>query len=131
MRIFPRNALIVGVVGAFVLAGCSSESPSQRSSESESPASPAAPAPGSADLVSVPVDVPGDLTQSPFDEPRQALIPDGWTISVWARVPKARRETWTPDGALLVSAPAGGQIFKLTPKPGAAPQQSTLLDGLG
>jgi glucose/arabinose dehydrogenase len=130
MRIFPRNALIVGVVGAFVLAGCSSESPSQRSSESESPASPAAPAPGSADLVSVPVDVPGDLTQSPFDEPRQALIPDGWTISVWARVPKARLETWTPDGALLVSAPAGGQILKLTPKPGAAPEQSTLLDGL-
>ena len=102
----------------------------QRSSVSASPTTPAAPAPGSAGLVSVPVDVRGDLAQSPFDEPRQALIPDGWTISVWARVPKARLETWTPDGALLVSAPAAGQILKLTPKPGAAPQQSTLLDGL-
>ena len=44
--------------------------------------------------------------------------------------PKARLETWTPDGALLVSVPASGQILKLTPKPGAAPQQSTLLEGL-
>src|SRR6478736_1134154 len=130
MRIWPANALVVGVVGVFVLAGCSSESPPQRSSASASPTTPAAPAPGSAGLVSVPVDVPDDLAQSPFDEPRQALIPDGWTISVWVRVPKARLETWTPDGALLVSAPATGQILKLTPKPGAAPQQSTLLDGL-
>ena len=38
--------------------------------------------------------------------------------------------TWTPDGALLVSVPASGQIVKLTPKHGAAPQQSTLLEGL-
>src|SRR6476620_5025206 len=130
MRIWPANALVVGVVGVFVLAGCSSESPPQRSSASASPTTPAAPAPGSAGLVSVPVDVRGDLAQSPFDEPRKALIPDGWTISVSARVPKARLETWTPDGALLVSAPAAGQILKLTPKAGAAPQQSTLLDGL-
>ena len=50
---------------------------------------PAAPAPGSPDLVSVPVNVPGDLAQAPFDEPRQALIPEGWTMSVWARIPKA------------------------------------------
>ncbi|WP_123028665.1 PQQ-dependent sugar dehydrogenase [Mycolicibacterium stellerae] len=130
MRIWPpRNALLVGaVVGVSVLTGCSSESPSQQSSAPASPTSPAAP--GSANLVSASVDVPGDLTQSPFDEPRQALIPDGWTISVWARIPKARLETWTPDGALLVSAPASGQILKLTPKAGAAPEQSTLLDGL-
>ena len=91
---------------------------------------PAAPAPGSPNLVSTPVNVPGDLAQSPLDEPRQALIPEGWTIGVWARIPKARLETWTPDGALLVSVPASGQILKLTPKPGAAPQQSTLLEGL-
>ena len=131
MRIWPRrNALVAGLVGIFVLAGCSSESPPQQSSAPASPTTPAAPAPGSAKLVSAPVDVPGDLAQSPLDEPRQALIPDGWTISVWARIPKARLETWTPDGALLVSVPASGQILKLTPKSGAAPEQSTLLDDL-
>ena len=53
MRIWPANALVVGVVGVFVLAGCSSESPPQRSSASASPTTPAAPAPGSASLVSV------------------------------------------------------------------------------
>jgi glucose/arabinose dehydrogenase len=58
------------------------------------------------------------------------LIPEGWTIGVWARIPKARLETWTPDGALLVSVPGSGQILKLTPKPDAAPEQSTLLEGL-
>ena len=51
-------------------------------------------------------------------------------MSVWARIPKARLAAWTPDGTLLVSVPASGQIVKLTPKPDAAPQQSTLLDGL-
>jgi glucose/arabinose dehydrogenase len=80
--------------------------------------------------VSAPVDVPVELARSPLDEPRQALIPDGWTISVWARIPKARLQAWTPDGALLVSVPAGGQILKLTPRPAAAPEQTTLLDGL-
>ncbi len=80
--------------------------------------------------MSAPVGVPAGLAQAPLDQPRQALIPDGWTISVWARIPKARLETWTPDGALLVSVPRSGQIVKLTPKPGAAPQQSTLLGDL-
>ena len=86
--------------------------------------------PTSADLVSVSVDVPGDMTRAPFDEPRQALVPDGWTLSVWARVPEARLAAWTPDRALLVSLPDRGQIVKLTPKPAAAPQESVLLDGL-
>ncbi len=81
-------------------------------------------------LVSATVEVAGDLAQSPFDEPRQALVPEGWTMSVWARIPKARLAAWTPDGALLVSLPASGQIVKLTPKPGAAPQESMLLEGL-
>ncbi len=57
-------------------------------------------------------------------------MPDGWTMSVWARIPKARLAVWTPDGALLVSVPASGQIVKLTPKHAAAPQQSTLVEGL-
>ena len=50
-------------------------------------------------------------------------------MSVWARVPKARLAAWTPDGALLVSVPASGQVVRLTPN-GAAPQESVLLDGL-
>lgn len=51
-------------------------------------------------------------------------------MSVWARVPKARLAAWTPDGALLVSQPSTGQVLKLTPKPGSAPESATLLGGL-
>ncbi|MDX1885278.1 gluconolaconase [Mycolicibacterium sp. 120270] len=125
----PRNGFALGLIGLVLLAGCSTVSP-QQAPAPPSPTTPAAPVLGSPKLVSVPLDVPGDFAQSPLDEPRQALIPEGWTISVWARVPKARLLAWTPDGALLVSVPSAGQIVKLTPKPGAAPEQSTLLDGL-
>ncbi|RDH80328.1 gluconolaconase [Mycolicibacterium moriokaense] len=130
MRIWPpRSALVVGVIGATLLSGCSTESSPRQPPES-SASTPAAPAPASAHLVPTTLAVPAELAQSPLDEPREALIPEGWTIAVWARIPNARLEAWTPDGALLVSLPSTGQIVKLTPKPGAAPQQSVLLDGL-
>lgn len=118
----PRDVVAAALVGILLLAACSSPS------HNSSPARPARPAAGK--LVSAPVSVGADLAQAPLDQPRQALIPDGWTMSVWARIPKARLATWTPDGALLVSVPASGQIVKLTPKSAAAPQQSTLLGGL-
>ncbi|OBK16514.1 PQQ-dependent sugar dehydrogenase [Mycobacterium asiaticum] len=127
MRISPpREVLVAVLVGIVVVAGCTTGSPRLQ----PSPPRPAPPAPASGKLVSAPVGIAGDLAQAPLDQPRQALIPDGWTISVWARIPKARLEIWTPDRALLVSVPSSGQIVKLTPKPGAAPQQSTLLSGL-
>ena len=74
-----------------------------------------------AGLVPVTVQVDPDLAQAPFDEPRQALVPAGWTLSVWARVPKARLAAWTPDGSLLVSVPSTGQVVRLEPT-GAGPR---------
>ncbi|MGV0810812.1 gluconolaconase [Mycolicibacterium boenickei] len=68
--------------------------------------------------------VPPELAQSPLDEPRQALIPPGWSIEVIARVPRARMAAFAPDGALLVSVPASGQVVTVRP------DQRTLLDGL-
>jgi glucose/arabinose dehydrogenase len=81
--------------------------------------------PTASGLVPVTVQVEPQLAQAPFDRPRQALVPAGWTLSVWARVPKARMAAWTPDGKLLVSVPSAGQIVKL-----AAGSGSVLLDGL-
>ena len=131
MRIWQaRNGFAVGLVGITLLAGCSTEPSSQNAPGSTAQTTPVAPAPASGKLTSTPVGVATDLAQAPFDQPRQVMIPDGWTISVWARIPTARLATWKPDGALLISVPAGGQIVKLTPKPIGAPEQSTLLDGL-
>ncbi|WP_431234601.1 PQQ-dependent sugar dehydrogenase [Mycolicibacterium psychrotolerans] len=80
-------------------------------------------------LAPVVVAVPAGLDTAPFDTPRQALVPPGWTLSVWARVPRARLAAWAPDGALLVSVPATGQVLRLVPgRP--QPQSTVLLDGL-
>ncbi|WP_179470301.1 PQQ-dependent sugar dehydrogenase [Mycolicibacterium vinylchloridicum] len=93
------------------------------------PAAPAPPASAPTGLAPVAVAVPAELAGAPFDTPRQALVPAGWSMSVWARVPKARLAAWAPDGALLVSAPAAGQVLRLTPTH-SVPQTSVLLDGL-
>jgi glucose/arabinose dehydrogenase len=67
----------------------------------------------------------------PFSTARTLTVPAGWTPEVWARVPDARMEVWTPEGDLLVSVPNKGRIVELTPgSPGTAPSSRTLLSGL-
>jgi len=97
------------------------------SSGSQGPA-PAAATP--TDLVSVSLSVPTGLDASPLNEPRQVLVPRGWTMSVFARVQSARLEAWTPDGALLVSVPANGTVVRLVPDSHGTATQSVLLQGL-
>ena len=128
----PRNGLVVGLVGLVVLSGCS---PSTESAPPQSPApasstAPAAPASGSPNLVSTPLDVPGDLAQSPLDEPRQALVPEGWTIVGVGADPEGPAGDVDAGRRAAGIGARDGQILKLTPKPGAAPQQSMLLEGL-
>jgi glucose/arabinose dehydrogenase len=77
----------------------------------------------------VAVQVDPDLAQAPFDEPRQAMAPAGWTLSVWARLPKPRLAAWAPDGVLLVSVPSAGEVVALRPTD-EGPVPSVLLDGL-
>ncbi|WP_226351055.1 sorbosone dehydrogenase family protein [Pseudonocardia sp. ICBG601] len=79
-----------------------------------------------AGLVPVPVSVPPGAATAPFDEPRDALVPAGWTMSVFARVPNARLAVWSPDGELLVSVPDDGRVLALS-RTGA---QRPLLTGL-
>lgn len=129
MRIWLRPERIGAcLLCAAALAGCSSDTPPpprDQQSASQTSAGEAAPA----ELTSVTVSVPDDLAAAPFDEPRQALVPEGWTMAVWARIPAARLARWAPDGALLVSVPRTGQIIKLTPS-GAGPRPTLLLTGL-
>ena len=77
MRIWlPRSRLTTGLLGIALLAGCSTDSPPQPAPASPTP--PAAPAPSSEKLATTSVNAPDDLAQAPFDEPRQALVPEGW-----------------------------------------------------
>jgi glucose/arabinose dehydrogenase len=124
------------LAAAVLVAGCTSPSPSSSTTAPPAETSTTAPpAETPAGLVLVTVEVPADLAaphfghDQPFDSPRQALVPAGWTISVWARVRTPRLAAWTPDGALLISLPKSGQVIRLAPTQ-AGVNQSVLIGGL-
>ncbi len=126
MRVWLRHRAIACIVGVLLAAGCSSEpetAPAPSPQDSPSPTSEVA------EGRTVTVAVDPSLAQAPFDEPRQVLVPPGWSMSVWARIPKARLAAWAPDGALLVSQPSTGEVLRLQPTD-AEPLRSTLLTGL-
>jgi glucose/arabinose dehydrogenase len=78
-----------------------------------------------------PLTVPAGEGGGRLSVPRTLDVPPGWTVSVWARVPGARMEAWTPEGDLLVSVPGAGTVMELRPggKDGTA-TVSTLVSGL-
>jgi glucose/arabinose dehydrogenase len=120
-----RRAVLATGLAAVVLAGCSSTPPPVTDSTGSNSTRP----PIETGLEEVTVTVPDDLAAAPFNEPRKALVPKGWTMSVWQRLPKPRLMAWTPDGDLLVSLPSTGQVIRVQPT-GAGPLYSALLDGL-
>jgi glucose/arabinose dehydrogenase len=138
----------MAAVAATLAAACSSPQPpaagpvaDPAAARTGSPAEPAASADTAdsaaapiaaypAGLVPVTVSVPAGLAAAPFDTPRSTLVPPGWTIAVWARLPKARLAAWAPDGSLLVSVPSTGQVVRLTPAGPGGATSSVLLDGL-
>jgi glucose/arabinose dehydrogenase len=81
-------------------------------------------------FASVTIGVPSGDRDPPFDQPRSLRLPAGWRVAVWARVIRARLETWTPEGRLLVSSPDKGTITELTPVSGKPPQQATIVSNL-
>ncbi|MGB3442074.1 MAG: hypothetical protein WBA97_25285 [Actinophytocola sp.] len=81
-------------------------------------------------LVPVTLVVPEGMGAAPLDVVRQALVPRGWTISVFARVPSARLAAWAPDGTLLVSVPGNGTVVRLVPDGNGTASVSVLLSGL-
>ncbi|MFI1988963.1 PQQ-dependent sugar dehydrogenase [Actinoplanes sp. NPDC020271] len=101
------RGLLPGIAG-LVLVGCTSTS-----------AAPAAPTPPAAGPLTT-------MTVRGTDHRIQA--PAGWSVALWASLPGARLLAWAPDGKLLVSRPKFGDVVAFTP--GAAPQQTTLVQGL-
>lgn len=74
--------------------------------------------------------VPSGAGGGAFSRPRTLRVPAGWTAEVWARLPDARMEAWTPGGDLLVSEPGNGRIVELTPGFRRAATSRVLLSGL-
>ena len=128
MRVWLRhNRTGFCIVVTALLTACSTAPTPTPETSNPAPAAPTTES--AAGLSPVTVQVGADLAQAPFDEPRQALVPSGWTLSVWARMPKPRLAAWTPDGALLVSVPSTGEVVVLRPTD-SGPTSSVLLDGL-
>src|ERR1700742_736479 len=69
----------------------------------------------SAATTQITLQVPSGLGGGAFSSSLTVTLPQGWTAAVWARVPDARMEAWTPQGDLLVSQPDYGTVVELRP----------------
>ena len=131
MRAWLRhNRTGAALLGVALLAGCTDAPAPQATPSSAAPTTTTSAAPPATGLAAAPVQVAADRAEAPFDEPREAVVPQGWTLSVWARTAKPRLAAWTPDGELLVSVPSAGRVLRFTPSADQAPEESVLLDGL-
>lgn len=80
---------------------------------------------------SVQVTVPASMRAPPFDVPRALTVPQGLSVSVYARVPGARFMAITPEGNLLVSNPGEGKVSLVRPGSGGGdPVVSDWVTGL-
>jgi glucose/arabinose dehydrogenase len=77
-----------------------------------------------------PLVVPPGEGGGALSAPRRLEVPSGWTARVWARLPDARMEAWTPERDLLVSEPSDGVVAELRPDAAGTATATTLLSGL-
>jgi len=117
--------LLLAVLTA-LLAGCGSQAPRHDPTTDTVPTGAAA----HGDYGRVAVQIPA--ANRGYGRTHALTLPRGWTAEVWALVPGARLETWTPEGDLLVSQPSGGTITELAPRArrNRPPLKRTLLSGL-
>lgn len=80
--------------------------------------------------VSVKLEVPAALAVAPFDSARNLVVPPGFGIRLWARVPGARFMAVAPNGDILVSNPGAGRITLLRERPNDVPQSFIFASGL-
>ncbi len=125
--IAPLRRFALLPLAAAALAAASACSAAASQPGGAPPASPVAPAPSSAPT---PLVVPAGEGGGALSVPRTLVLPAGWTARVWARVPDARMEAWTPEGDLLVSQPNRGSVVELRPDAAGTATVTTLLSGL-
>ena len=124
---FRRFPLILLTTAAVAAASACAGPPGQGQADAVSPASaPAAAASSSA----TPLVVPAGEGGGALSTSHALTMPAGWTARVWARVPDARMEAWTPEGDLLVSEPDEGRIAELRPDKAGTATMTILLSRL-
>jgi glucose/arabinose dehydrogenase len=124
----PCRSFTVALLAAAVTAVVAACSGSAGQGQSRSTAAPAAQVP--AGRSTTPLVVPAQEAGGALSASHTLTVPAGWTARVWARVPDARMEAWTPEGDLLVSDPDGGKIMELRPDAAGTAAVQTLLAGL-
>jgi glucose/arabinose dehydrogenase len=141
----PRawRSVALAALSAAVLVACgsshsaTSKHRSGSASSSSSTSTGAAPGPSATAaaairLHAVRLRVPSPNRAGPYTSPHTVLLPHGWTAEVWALVPEARFEAWTPQHDLLVSSPDTGTVTELVPRKGqpvAPPRRRTIISG--
>src|SRR6202050_2047764 len=138
----PRRRFAAAILAAAVAAASAACSGSSPSGHEHPAATPSSPAPASSSSTgspsanapagrsSTPLTVPAGKRAGPLSTTHTLTVRAGWTARVWARVPGARMEAWTPEGDLLVSAPGGGKIVELRQDAAGTATVKTLLTGL-
>jgi glucose/arabinose dehydrogenase len=130
-RRFPLILLATTVIAAAsACAGSANQGPGAAPSSSASSAAALSSPPATSSLSSTTLVVPAGEGGGALATPRTLTVPPGWTARVWARVPDARMEAWTPEGDLLVSTPNDGSIRELRPDAAGTATMTTVLSGL-
>jgi glucose/arabinose dehydrogenase len=126
---FHRFPQVLFAAAAVAAAAACAGSPGQGQGAAAPPASASPPA-AAASSAATRLVVPAGDGAGALATPRTLTVPAGWTAQVWARVPDARMEAWTPEGNLLVSQPNRGTIVELRPGAAGAPAMTTVVSGL-
>jgi glucose/arabinose dehydrogenase len=126
----PARRFPLILLAATAIAAASACAGSANQGQGASSAAALSSPPATSSLSSTTLVVPGGEGSGALATPRTLTVPAGWTARVWARVPDARMEAWTPEGDLLVSTPNDGSIRELRPDAAGTATMTTLLSGL-
>ncbi|MBN3922055.1 PQQ-dependent sugar dehydrogenase [Nostoc sp. NMS4] len=74
--------------------------------------------------------VPSTMTSAPFNINRYLKVPPNFSMSVYARINKARFMAVAPNGDLLVSQPSSGKVLIVRPNGNKDPIISDFVTGL-
>ena len=129
MTVLARRFPLILLAATAIAAASACAGSANQGQGTSSPAALSSP-PATSSLSSTTLVVPGGEGGGALSTPRTLTVPPGWTARVWARVPDARIEAWTPEGDLLVSTPNDGSIRELRPDAAGTATMTTLLSGL-